>query len=89
MAANSRVSVLIDNRTNRSADFQSVLAVTALGEAKKRQGEDRRGPLGHFLHKHPKLEPICLAASTAFMEIKASPPTQGVRHSHAGSKIRG
>lgn len=89
MATNSRVSVLIDNRTNRSADCQSALAVTALGEAKERQGEDRRGPLAHFLHKHPKLEPICLAASTSFMEIKDRPPIQGVRHSHAGSKIRG
>src|SRR5512133_3774274 len=44
MAANSRVSVLIDNRTNRSADFQSALAVTALGDAKELQEEDRRAP---------------------------------------------
>ena len=72
MAVNSRVSVLIDNRTNRSADFQSAVAVTALGEAKELQGEDRRGPLAHFLRRHPKLEPFCLAASTAFMEIKVS-----------------
>ena len=72
MAANSRVSVLIDNRTNRSADFQSALAVTALGEAKELQGEDRRAPLARFLHRHPKLEPFCLATSTALMEIKVS-----------------
>jgi nitroimidazol reductase NimA-like FMN-containing flavoprotein (pyridoxamine 5'-phosphate oxidase superfamily) len=69
MAANNQVSALIDNRTNRSADFQSALAVTALGQAKELLGKDRKGPLALFLHRHPELEPFCLAASSTLMAI--------------------
>jgi heme iron utilization protein len=69
MAAHNQVSALIDNRTNRSADFQSALAITALGQAKELLGKDRNGPLALFLQRHPELEPFCLAPSTALMAI--------------------
>ncbi len=69
MVANSQVSALLDNRTNRSADFQSALAVTALGQAKELLGKDRNGPLALFLHRHPELESFCLAPSSALMAV--------------------
>jgi hypothetical protein len=69
MAANNQVSVLIDNRTNRSIDFQSALAVTALGQAKELSREDKNGPLALFLQRHPELEPFCTAPSTSLMAI--------------------
>jgi len=69
MAANNHVSALIDNRTNRSADFQSALAVTALGQAVELSGKDKHGPLALFLQRHPELEPFCLAPSTALMAV--------------------
>ena len=69
MAANNQVSALIDNRTNRIADSQSALAVTALGQAKELQGKEREGLLTLFLQRHPELEPFCLAPSSALMAL--------------------
>ena len=69
MTTNNQVSALIDNRTNRSADFQSALAVTALGQASELQGKERDGLLTLFLQRHPELEPFCLAPSTALMAL--------------------
>ncbi len=69
MAAHNQVSALIDNRTNRNDDFQSAIAVTALGQAVELLGKDRNGPLALFLQRHPELEPFCLAPSTALMAL--------------------
>jgi len=69
MAAHNQVSALIDNRTNRSADFQSALAVTALGQAKELQGKERIDSLTLFLQRHPELESFCLVPSSALMAI--------------------
>jgi len=69
MAANNQVSALIDNRTNRSADFQLALAVTALGQARELQGKERDSLLALFLQRHPELEPFCLAPSSALMAL--------------------
>lgn len=69
MAANNQVSALIDNRTNRSADFQSALAVTALGQARELQGMERNNLLALFLQRHPELEPFCLGPSSALMAL--------------------
>ena len=69
MAAHNQVSALIDNRTNRNADYQSALAVTALGQAKEFLGKEKNGPLALFLQRHPELEPFCMAPSTALMAI--------------------
>jgi heme iron utilization protein len=69
MAAHNQVSALIDNRTNRNADYQSALAVTALGQAVELLGKDRNGPLAIFLQRHPEIEPFCSAPSTALMAL--------------------
>ncbi len=69
IAANPRVAMLIDNRTNESADFQRALAVTVLGEAREIPEHGRKTPLALFLQRHPALEPFCALPSTALMEI--------------------
>lgn len=69
MAANNQVSALIDNRTNRSADYQSALAVTVLGQTRELEGKERDGFIALFLQRHPELEPFCLAPSTALMAL--------------------
>ena len=38
---NEKVSLLIDNRTNRNIDFDEAIAVTLMGRAKEVQGENR------------------------------------------------
>ncbi len=72
MAANNQVSALIDNRTNRSVDYQSALAVTVLGQARELQRKERDGLLALFLQRHPELEPFCLAPSSALMVLMVS-----------------
>ena len=72
MAANNQVSALIDNRTNRSVDYQSALAVTVLGQASELQRKERDGLLALFLQRHPELEPFCLAPSSALMVLMVS-----------------
>jgi nitroimidazol reductase NimA-like FMN-containing flavoprotein (pyridoxamine 5'-phosphate oxidase superfamily) len=69
MSASNQVSALIDNRSNHSADFQSALAVTVLGQARELQGKERDGLLALFLQRHPELEPFCLAPSSALMAL--------------------
>lgn len=69
IAANPRVAILIDNRTNDSVDFQRALAVTVLGEAHEIPEHAKKSPLTLFLQRHPTLEPFCLSPSTALMEI--------------------
>jgi len=67
MAAHNQVSALIDNRTNRSADYQTALAVTALGQAVELLGQDKNDPLTLFLQRHSGLEPFCQEPSSALM----------------------
>ena len=43
--ANQRVSMLIDNRTNRSADLRHACAVTVIGSATERQQRQKTGLL--------------------------------------------
>jgi len=69
IAANPRVAMLIDNRTNDSVDFQQALAVTVLGEAREIQEHERKSLLTLFIQRHPTLEPFCLSPSTSLMEI--------------------
>ena len=51
----SRVSFLIDNRTNLLADFVSATAVTAFGNALELDSDRREYYRGIFLRKHPNL----------------------------------
>ena len=69
MAANNQVSALIDNRANRSADYQSAMAVTVLGQTRELLGQEKNAPLADFLKRHPELEPFCQEPSSALMVI--------------------
>jgi nitroimidazol reductase NimA-like FMN-containing flavoprotein (pyridoxamine 5'-phosphate oxidase superfamily) len=51
----SRVSFLIDNRTNLLADFRSATAVTAIGKARELNSDNLELYRAIFLRKHPNL----------------------------------
>lgn len=69
MVDNSRVSMLIDNRSNQAGDFQTALAVTVLGRALEQQGPQNTILQGLFLARHPELESFALDPSSALIEI--------------------
>lgn len=70
MAANPRVSLLIDNRSNQPADFENAIAVTAVGRAKA-VGEDEKEEMKKiFLSKHPRLKDFVNASATVLMKVE-------------------
>ena len=66
----SRVSLLIDNRANDSADFHSASAITIIGRAEMVEGDEE---LEHYrtmyLQKHPYLETFLQAPTTTLFKI--------------------
>ena len=70
LLANSRVSILIDSRTNQTADFAEAAAVTALGRASEVQGEERNQLLKIYLNRHPYLEGFVSSPNCALFAVK-------------------
>ena len=56
LVTDSRASMLVDNRTNRSSDFTEASAATAVGVVEQVGGEERAEFERLFLGKHPHLE---------------------------------
>jgi len=69
MLSCSRVSMLIDNRTNQASDFDDALAITVLGRAAEQQGPAKADLLRMLLDKHPELKTFALEPSSALMAI--------------------
>ncbi|MFC1539065.1 pyridoxamine 5'-phosphate oxidase family protein [Candidatus Latescibacterota bacterium] len=69
ISANSHVSVLIDSRSNRDADFQTAIAATAIGVAEEVTGIDRDRLQSLFLKKYPHLHDFVTSPSCALMRI--------------------
>lgn len=69
MLSCSRVSMLIDNRSNQAADFDHALAATVIGRVAEQQGPEKAHLLRIFLDKHPELTTFALEPSSALMAI--------------------
>ena len=70
LAAEPRVSLLIDNRANREADFQEAMAATAVGRAAEVEGNDLASLRGIYLAKHPYLEDFLVAPACALIRVQ-------------------
>lgn len=66
----SRVSFLIDNRTNQNSDIHDAIAVTATGKAEIADGKERDVLLRHYLTKHPYLENFLMEPTSALINVK-------------------
>jgi nitroimidazol reductase NimA-like FMN-containing flavoprotein (pyridoxamine 5'-phosphate oxidase superfamily) len=66
----SRVSLLIDNRSNSENDFHGAMAATVLGKAQIIEDSERQDYLELYLSKHPYLEKFMASPTTAFFRIK-------------------
>ena len=70
LQADSRVSMVFDNRSNRVADFRKAVAATALGRAKEVRGEERNKFAKMYLAKHPRLKEFVSSPTCALVRIR-------------------
>ncbi len=69
IVAESRVAILVDNRSNKSSDFRKAIAVTATGRAKEAKGKERERLLGIYLAKHPQLADFAKMSENALVKV--------------------
>jgi nitroimidazol reductase NimA-like FMN-containing flavoprotein (pyridoxamine 5'-phosphate oxidase superfamily) len=70
MTADARVSMLIDNRSNKVADFRNAVAVSATGKAREVRGRGRKKFLELYLAKHPHLRDFVSAPTCALLTVR-------------------
>jgi nitroimidazol reductase NimA-like FMN-containing flavoprotein (pyridoxamine 5'-phosphate oxidase superfamily) len=70
VTAEPRVSLLIDNRSNKETDFGETSAVTVLGTAAEVLGPERDKCLRIYLKKHPYLEEFVSAPTCALIKVR-------------------
>jgi hypothetical protein len=69
LVANSRVSILIDNRANEAADFAEAAAVTVLGQAEEMRGTELTQLLPLYLGRHPYLRDFVTSPTCALFRV--------------------
>ena len=70
LRADSRVSMVFDNRSNRVVDFRKAVAATALGRAREIKGRDRIKFAKMYLTKHPHLKEFVSSPTCALVRIR-------------------
>ena len=66
----SRVSLLVDNRSNNEEDFHAAAALTVLGVAKNIESDERPSFETIYLERHPYLQKFLKAPTTSFIKIE-------------------
>jgi nitroimidazol reductase NimA-like FMN-containing flavoprotein (pyridoxamine 5'-phosphate oxidase superfamily) len=69
LSAESRVSILVDNRSNQETDFHRAIAVTALGRAEEIDEREKNQFLRLYLAKHPYLEEFVNSPTCALLKV--------------------
>ena len=72
LTRDSRVSLLVDSRSNRDADIHEAVAVTVIGTADEVEEMDRGRYLAIYLGKHPHLEEFVKAPSCALIRVRVA-----------------
>lgn len=70
--ANSRVAMLIDSRRNEESDFNTAVALTAIGVAQETTGDERERLTEIYLTKYPPLADFVNRQESALMNITVS-----------------
>ena len=70
LSGDSRVAVLVDNRSNKASDFRWAMAATATGKAKEVNARKREKALELYLAKHPHLRDFVHSPTCALCEIR-------------------
>jgi len=67
---NKKVSLLIDNRTNLTSDFNRGMAVTILGQAEELKTSLRNRYLKLYTKKHPNLEEFAKSSDCSLFKVE-------------------
>jgi len=70
LSGDERVSLLIDNRTNRAEDFRKAAALTAVGKAQEIGTDQQKELRALFLERHPMLKEFVNSPGCALCRIK-------------------
>ena len=70
--SNDKVAMMIDSRTNQPSDFNTALAVTALGTVEEVAVSERDAIISIYLSKHPYLAEFANMPHQALMRVKVS-----------------
>ncbi|MDJ0764118.1 MAG: pyridoxamine 5'-phosphate oxidase family protein [Myxococcota bacterium] len=69
LAAEGRVALLVDNRSNDETDLQKAAAVTILGICTEARGKERTTLSEWFLDKHPAMVEFVRSPGCAVMKV--------------------
>jgi nitroimidazol reductase NimA-like FMN-containing flavoprotein (pyridoxamine 5'-phosphate oxidase superfamily) len=72
LAAEPRVALLVDNRSNTPADTEEAVAVTILGQASEASPDERQKYLPLFLDKHPQLADFATSPTCVLIAVRVS-----------------
>ena len=70
ISENPRVAMVIDNRSNREADFHQAAAVTATGVVKEMVGPEKKRFQKLYLSKHPYLKDFVSSPTCALLRMQ-------------------
>lgn len=69
LASDSRIALLVDNRSNDETDLQQAAAVTVLGACVETQGQHRASLVDQFLERHPAMADFLKSPGCALMDV--------------------
>ena len=72
LSGDSRVAMLVDNRSNKASDFRWAKAVTVVGKAEELEPQRSQESIAIYLTKHPHLENFVSSPNCAFLRIQVS-----------------
>lgn len=70
LSAKPHIAMLIDSRTNSTADFHEAVAVTATGTAEEVPEDERKALQAQYLQKHPYLADFVTAPTCALVRVR-------------------
>jgi nitroimidazol reductase NimA-like FMN-containing flavoprotein (pyridoxamine 5'-phosphate oxidase superfamily) len=71
LLAHADIAMVIDTRTNQTADFSDAVAVTVLGEVREVIADERKKFVSIYLDKHPLPERVRRIPTTALLSVMA------------------
>jgi len=69
LMADSRTSMMIDNRQNQASDFRDATAVAAMGRVEEVTGPEKADLMQLYLSRHPHLKAFATAPTCALMKL--------------------
>ena len=70
ISKNPRIAMVVDNRSNREADFHQAAAVTATGVVKETEGPEKDRFQKLYLAKHPYLKEFVSSPTCALLKVE-------------------